>query len=112
MSEFTTEAPVVEAVVFTGIAAEINTCIEKLEVARDIAVNLESGIDTKSGISKTAVALRTNLYSTRADIHSIYQDIPAVRETLVAGLGDVQAAKTKEALIKSIEAAQAKLAAL
>ena len=106
------EEVVVEKAVFTGIAGLIDAEIDGLICARDLAVNLESGIDTQVGIRKTSVALREALYTAKGNIHSAYKEVMVTREALLDGLGSVLAAKTKEALEKQIAEAQAKLAAL
>lgn len=99
-------------VVFAGLALAIDKEIEGLLCARDLAVNLESGIDTQVGIRKTSVALREALYTAKGSIHGAYKEVMVVRETLLDGLGSVQATKSEEALKKVIADAQAKLAAL
>lgn len=103
---------VVEKAVFTGLAGLIDAEIDGLICARDLAVNLETGLDTQVGIRKTSVALRDALYAAKGNIHSAYKAVMVTREALLDGLGTVLAAKTKEALEKQIAEAQAKLAAL
>lgn len=101
-----------EVVELNGLALEIATVVENLKDVVGEAIDLESGLDTKSAINKAAVSLRDELLTTSVTIRNIYKGVLAVKKNLIENVTDVQAAASKEALIASIEAAQAKLATM
>ena len=96
------------AVVYSGIAFKVNQRINALKEARDMAMTLESGLDTQAAIKKVSTELRGLLLPISRDLHGVYSSIIDVRADLLSGVGVVQQASMKEALL----AKQAEIEAL
>ena len=94
--------------VFTGVAGTLTAAIEALSDAREKAVELESGLDTQAAIKKVSTELRGLLLPISRELHGVYSSIIDVRADLLSGVGVVQQASKKEALL----AKQAEIEAL
>lgn len=97
---------------FTGMAARINEQIEVLTTARDVAVTLESGLDTQIGIRAVSVQLRNILLTASRDIHGLFGSVLYVRSELLTNIGTVIQAKKKAFLEEKISKMQGVLSKL
>ena len=100
------------AVVYSGIAFKVNQRINALKEARDLAMTLESGLDTQAAIKKVSTELRGTLLPISRELHGIYSGIIDLRTTLLGGVGEVQKVSKREAIEKRMAADAATLAAM
>ena len=97
---------------FTGLSFKLNQKVNALKEARDLAVILESGLDTQVKIRKTSVELRDSLIAAFHELHAVYANVLVVRENLLDSVGEVAAENKKSALAAKIAADQISLAAM
>lgn len=110
-----TEAVETEAVVapvFAGLSFKVNQKMNALAEARDLAFELESGLDTQAAINKISVSLRDSLIAISRELHGMYADVLPLRAGLLASVGEVAKENKKAALAAKIAADQALLASL
>lgn len=96
----------------TGLALQIQNHIGFLTEIQKTAILLESGLDTKSGITKAATLLRKGLYTVQAEVYGTYREAFEVKTSLINTVGDVQKAAKKTALEAKIAEDQKKLEAM
>ena len=90
----------------------IEAALNNLALAQALSDHLDSGLTTQAAIKRTSVTLRNILLHVSRSMHKEYSGVIARRDALLAGVGDVQVASKKEALLKAQADIAAKLAAL